>query len=201
MTFSHATQVSGDYSVSVDGGQITSGQAVAGFILGCGISVAGGVTVGVEPNQGLVGSISPSVSLPSVSVSPPSVTAVAPSSSVPPTSTSVPVSTSVPSTSISPPSVSASPPSVSLEPSVGGTLGVTDVLTGTLGPGQVTTATTGTASLDANTTFPYRITFNNAALNLAQCVSPVAAVPFVTATVSTARGLAQTTAYGDQFTF
>jgi hypothetical protein len=43
--------------------------------------------------------------------------------------------------------------------------------------------------------------FNNAALNVAQCASPVSAVPFVTATVSTVRGTVQTTAYGKQFTY
>ncbi|MGV9668946.1 MspA family porin [Nocardia niigatensis] len=43
--------------------------------------------------------------------------------------------------------------------------------------------------------------FNNAAVNIAQCASPVSAVPFVTATVGTSEGVAQTTAYGDQFTF
>ncbi|GAB2451853.1 MspA family porin [Nocardia tengchongensis] len=183
MTFSHAVQMSGDYSVTVDGGQITSGQAVAGFILGCGISVDGGVTVGIDPHQGLVGSISPSISSPSASVSPPSVTAV-------PTSTS-------------PPSVPAGPPSVSLDldPTIGGILGLSEVLAADLGPGQITKATTATARLDTHTTFPYRIRFSDTSLTVAQCASPVSAVPFVTVTVTTARGMAQTTAYGDQFTF
>ncbi|MFJ9743663.1 MspA family porin, partial [Streptomyces sp. NPDC101166] len=62
MTFAHAAQMSGDYLVNVEGGPITSGQAVAGLILGCGISVAGGFTVGIEPNQGLVGALAPTVS-------------------------------------------------------------------------------------------------------------------------------------------
>ncbi|MFF0610504.1 MspA family porin [Nocardia tengchongensis] len=175
MTFSHAAQMSGTYSVTVDGGPISSGQAVAGFILGCGITVAGGVTVGIEPNQGLAAAISPSVTPGSVSVSPPSGT-VAPSASV-------------------------TPPDISLGPSVGGALGLTEVLTATLGPGQVSTATTATAALDSTTEFPYQIMFNNAALNVAQCASPVSAVPFVTATLATPKGVVQTTAYGDQFTF
>ncbi|MEV6138131.1 MspA family porin [Nocardia sp. NPDC051990] len=169
MTFSRAAQMSGSYSINVEGDPITSGQAVAGFILGCGISVAGGVTVGIQPNQGLVASISPKLSPPSVSVSPPS--------------------------------ASVSPPDISLAPSVGGTLGATEVVVPTLGPGQVTTATTPTVALDGNTVFPYHITFNNAALNVAQCASPVSAVPFATSTVSTAHTVVQTTAYGDQFTF
>ncbi|MGW4124143.1 MspA family porin [Nocardia sp. NPDC004711] len=162
MTFSHAAQMSGDYSVTVDGGQIRSGQAVAGFILGCGISVAGGVDVDVDGSQRLLGSISPSVS---------------------------------------PPSSAVGPPSVSLGPAVRGILGVGEGVFGNLGPGHVTIARTETARLDAATAFPRRIAFDNAALNVAQCASPVSAVPFVTATVSTAQGLAQTTAYGDQFTF
>lgn len=175
MTFSHAAQMSGSYSVTVEGGPITSGQAVAGFILGCGITVAGGVTVGIEPNQGLAAAISPSVTPPSVSASPPSGTVT--------------------------PSASVTPPDISLGPSVGGALGVTEVLTATLGPGQVSTATTATAALDGATEFPYQITFNNAALNVAQCASPVSAVPFVTTTVATTKGVVQSTAYGDQFTF
>ncbi|MFD7844511.1 MspA family porin [Nocardia sp. NPDC059764] len=187
MTFAHAAQMSGSYSVTVDGDPITSGQAVAGFILGCGISVAGGVTVGIEPNQGLAAAISPSVTPGSVSVSPPSGT-VTPSASATP---------SAPAT----PSASVTPPDISLGPSVGGTLGLTEVLTATMGPGQVTMTTTATAALDNTTVFPYQIMFNNAALNVAQCASPVSAVPFVTTTVSTAQGVVQTTAYGDQFTF
>ncbi|MFE3002891.1 MspA family porin [Nocardia sp. NPDC059246] len=161
MTFSHAAQMSGDYSVTVDGGQITSGQAVAGFILGCGISVNGGVDLDIDRSQRLIGTISPSVSTPSSAVG----------------------------------------PSVSLGPTVGGTLGMGAGVFPNLGPGQVTIARTETARLNAATTFPHRIAFDNAALNVAQCASPVSAVPFVTATVSTAQGLAQTTAYGDQFTF
>ncbi|WP_433665713.1 MspA family porin [Nocardia sp. CA-136227] len=175
MTFSHAAQMSGNYSVTVDGGPITSGQAVAGFILGCGISVAGGVTVGIEPNQGLAAAIAPSVTPGSASASPPSGTVT--------------------------PSASVTAPDISLGPSVGGALGVTEVLTATMGPGQVTTATTATAALDSGTMFPFQIMFNNAALNVAQCASPVSAVPFVTTTVSTAQGVIQTTGYGDQFTF
>ncbi|MGW5225765.1 MspA family porin [Nocardia niigatensis] len=273
MTFSHAVQASGDYSVNVEGDPITSGQAVAGFILGCGISVAGGVTVGIEPNQGLAASISPSVTPGSTSVSTPSDTAtattvaatpiaaatttvvpttaaatttVAPTTTVGPTTTVVPTTvvpttaaatttvvpttttttapptttattttttattttTTLPTTTAAAtptpppaPSTSVSPPDISFGPSVGGVLGLTEVLTATLGPGQVTTATTATAALDDNTQFPFRITFNNAALNVAQCASPVSAVPFVTTTVSGARGVVQTTAYGDQFTF
>ncbi|MEU1426428.1 MspA family porin [Nocardia sp. NPDC005746] len=190
MTFSHAAQMSGSYSVTVDGGPITSGQAVAGFILGCGISVAGGVTVGIEPNQGLAAAIAPSVTPGSTSVSPPSGTEVTPGS----TSVSPPSGTVTPSASVT-------PPDISLGPSVGGALGVTEVLTATMGPGQVTTATTATAALDSATEWPYQIAFNNAALNVAQCASPVSAVPFVTTTVATPRGVVQTTAYGDQFTF
>ncbi|MFJ9371530.1 MspA family porin [Nocardia sp. NPDC101769] len=161
MTFSHATQMSGDFSVTVDGGQITSGQAVAGFILGCGISVDGGFGVEIGTEQALGVRILPSAGAPNASII-------------------------VPSANRS---------------GIGGTLGVGEGVFANLGPGQVTAAKTETARLNANTTFPYRIAFNNAALHIAQCASPVSAVPFVTTTVSTAEGLAQTTAYGDQFTF
>jgi hypothetical protein len=158
MAFSHAAQVSGDYSVTVTGGPITSGQAVAGFLLGCGISVAGGVTAGIAPNEGLNAGVSPSVTL-------------------------------------------NTPPSVSIAPSVGGSLGASETMATTLEPGQVTSATTATAVLNDKTQYPFHLTVGNAALNIAQCASPVGAVPFVTTSVSTPHGMVQTTAYGDQFTF
>lgn len=233
MTFAHAAQLSGDYSLNVEGDGVTSGQAVAGFLLGCAISVAGGVTVGIEPLQGLQASISPSFSQPTAGISQPGATltpvTTTPSATLTPVPTTpsasttsqlpvptsqlpvptsqlpVPTSQSVVTTSQSTdttsPSTSASPPSASLGPSVGGNLGLQEVLTANLGPGQITTATTVTATLDDTTVFPYHFIFNNAALNVAQCASPVSAVPFVTASVSTPVGIVQTTAYGTQFTF
>ncbi|MFF0458447.1 MspA family porin [Nocardia africana] len=178
MSFSHAAQLSGDYSVSADGAAITSGQAVAGFLLGCGISVAGGVSIGISPNQGLNLSISPTVTTPSVGIATPSATGVP-----------------------SPPSVTVSPPSASLGPTFGGSLGLSESLSGSLGPGQVTSVSTAVAALNQATGFPFHIRFTNAALNVSQCASPVSAVPFITTSVSTPQGLAQTTAYGTQFTF
>ena len=158
MAFSHAAQVSGDYSVTVTGDPISSGQAVAGFLLGCGISAAGGVTVGIAPSQGLNAGIYPTVNL-------------------------------------------TTPPGVSVSPSVGGSLGTGETLATTLIPGQVTSATTAVAALTDKTEYPFHLTVGNAALNIAQCASPVGAVPFVTTSVSTPHGMVQTTAYGDQFTF
>ncbi|MFE7799513.1 MspA family porin [Nocardia sp. NPDC057440] len=244
MTFAHAAQLSGDYSLTVEGNGITSGQAVAGFLLGCALSLDNGFTIGIDPNQGLLASISPEFSQSNVAASLPRVTltpgpttpsaapisrSVAPTSrsaapisrSVAPTSRSAapisrsaapisrsaaPISRSAASTSESAatttsPSASASEPSASLGPTVGGALGLTEVIEATLAPGQITTVTTVTANLDDRTVFPYHFIFNNAALNVGQCASPVSAVPFITATVSTAVGTVQTTAYGSQFTF
>ncbi|PPJ33879.1 hypothetical protein C5E45_31220 [Nocardia nova] len=248
MTFAHAAQLSGNFSVNAEGGPITSGQAVAGFLLGCGISVAGGFNVGIAPNQGLQLSISPTFTPPSLttaaapiattgSVTPTTTTTSGNSTSpttarttttpltttqtkavrtsVPPTTTvtttTTPTTTTPPTTTPTTPSLpttsgsaglpGVSPPGFDLGPSVGGSLGLTENLNANIGPGQVTTATTATATLDNTTTFPYHIAFNNAALNVSQCASPVAAVPFVSTTVSTPTGLVQTTAYGDQFTF
>lgn len=158
MEFSHAAQVSGDYSVTVTGGPISSGQAVAGFLLGCGVSVGGGVTAGISPSQSVNTGISPTINL-------------------------------------------TTPPGVSVSPEVGGSLGTSESLSTTLEPGQVTTATTAVAQLTDKSEYPFRLTVGNAALNIAQCASPVAAVPFVTTSVSTPHGMVQTTAYGDQFTF
>ncbi|MFI6364465.1 MspA family porin [Nocardia sp. NPDC050630] len=292
MTFAHAAQLSGDYTLNVEGDGIASGQAVAGFLLGCALNVDNGFTVGIDPNQGLLASISPEFSqsnvaatLPNTAPTPvptsppvnsasrspvttsPSLVTTSPSaaatspgpvttspsaaatrrspvttsasaattrrspvttsasaattSQIPaPTSQSAAATTSAPSFDVTTPSVevttpsvevttpsvepttpSASVPSASLGPTVGGTLGLAQVLEATLAPGQITTVTTVTTNLDNNTVFPYHFTFNNAALNVGQCASPVSAVPFITATVSTAVETVQTSAYGSQFTF
>ncbi|MFF0495997.1 MspA family porin [Nocardia aobensis] len=252
MSFSHAAQLSGNFSVNIDGDPITSGQAIAGFLLGCGISVAGGFDVGISPEQGLELSISPTFTPPSLttaaapiatsgSATPTTTTAAKPSpttsrststptravrTSVPSTTSTTPTTTVTPPTTVTTPTTvlpttdtptittpslpttsgsaglpGVSPPGFDLGPSVGGSLGLAENLDANIGPGQVTTATTATANLDNTTAFPYHIAFNNAALNVSQCASPVAAVPFVSATVSTPTGLVQTTAYGDQFTF
>ncbi|MBF5001737.1 MspA family porin [Nocardia sp. BSTN01] len=246
MSFSHAAQMSGNFSVNIEGDPITSGQAVAGFLLGCGISVAGGFDVGISPNQGLQLSISPTFTPPSLTTAAAPIatsgsatptttsgarpsptttrttstptravrTSVAPTTSTTPTTTVTTPTTVIPTTdtpTITTPSLpttsgsaglpGVSPPGFDLGPSVGGSLGLSENLDANIGPGQVTTATTATATLDNTTAFPYHIAFNNAALNVSQCASPVAAVPFVSATVSTPTGLVQTTAYGDQFTF
>ncbi|WP_433601151.1 MspA family porin [Nocardia sp. CA-135953] len=295
MTFAHAAQLSGNYALNVEGDGVVSGQAVAGFLLGCALTLDNGFTVGIDPNQGLLASISPQFSQSNVAARLPSTAAkpvstpqlasttsrsaattsrsVAPSShiaattspsavptsqsaattsqTVVPTSQSaattspsaVPTSQSAATTSqtVVPTSQSAattspsvepttpsvepttpsvepttpsvepttpsvepttpSAPSASLGPTVGGTLGLTEVLEATLAPGQITTVTTVTTNLDNKTVFPYHFIFNNAALNVGQCASPVSAVPFVTATVSTALETVQTSAYGTQFTF
>ncbi|WP_328401496.1 MspA family porin [Nocardia sp. NBC_00403] len=236
MTFAHAAQLSGDYSLTVEGNGITSGQAVAGFLLGCAISLDNGFSIGIDPNQGLLASISPdfgqsnvAATLPSVTPAPGPTTPSAPTisrsaapisrsaapisrsaapisrSAAPISRSAAPISRSAASTSESAattsPSASTSPSSASLGPTVGGALGLTEILEATLAPGQITTVTTVTADLDDKTVFPYHFIFNNAALNVGQCASPVSAVPFITATVSTAVGTVQTTAYGSQFTF
>ncbi|MFF3571135.1 MspA family porin [Nocardia jiangxiensis] len=314
MTFSHATQVSGNYSVAVTGVPIISGSAVAGFLLGCGISTAGGVQVGIEPNQALTAGITPSLTINSPSnaaarrigsnppaaspapatsaaattsptpttsaaattsptptasaaaaaapapttsaaattspapttraaatTAPAPTTSAAPNASPAPTTSSAPTASAAATTSAAPtasaaattsaapttsaaattssaPTTSAaetttptptttSPPTnssssaVGIAPNVAGLLGVQEVLQATIAPGQVTTATTATAALDNNTRFPYHLTFSNAAVNVAQCASPVEAVPFVTTTVATPQGSVQTTAYGNKFTF
>ncbi|WP_433628041.1 MspA family porin [Nocardia sp. CA-120079] len=267
MTFAHAAQLSGNYALNVEGDGIVSGQAVAGFLLGCALTLDNGFTVGIDPNQGLLASISPEFSqsnaaarLPSTAAKPVSTPqpasttsrssaptshiAATTSPSAVPTSqsaattsqTAVPTSQSAATTSPSAATTSQSPamtsqtavptsqsaattspivepttpsvepttpsaPSASLGPTVGGTLGLTEVLEATLAPGQITTVTTVTTNLDNKTVFPYHFIFNNAALNVGQCASPVSAVPFVTATVSTALETVQTSAYGTQFTF
>jgi hypothetical protein len=94
------------------------------------------------------------------------------------------------------------PPAVnSISPSVGGNLGLSEGDQVTLEPGQVTAVVVASAPLTSTSTYPYRLSFDDAGINVSQCVSPGSAVPFVTAAVSTDSATTQTTAYGDQFAF
>ncbi|MCM6771901.1 MspA family porin [Nocardia sp. CDC159] len=144
--FAHGADVGGRYSVTVSGAPIQEGIVTAGFIVGCGVSASGGVSVGLSPNQSLTVAIAPA---PGVSVG----------------------------------------------------AGVSESLSITLTPGQVAPMALASAPMNSRSEFPYSVTVNHAALDVGQCMSPVSAVPFVSASVTTATGTVQTAAYGDQFTF
>lgn len=156
--FSHSVQVAGRYSVDVHPDKITSGTVAVGYILGCGVDLSSGITVGLIPNQSGTVGITPSVTL-------------------------------------------GAPPSVTIAPTLSGTAGMSETLSATLIPGQITTVTTATATLDPTTTFPYHLSHQRTPLNVARCASPVTAVPFTTASITTPNAYLQNTAYGNQFTF
>lgn len=71
--FSHAAQVAGRYAVDVQPGPISAGTVAVGYIIGCGVDLSSGITVGLSPNQSGTAGITPSVTLgtpPSVSIAP-----------------------------------------------------------------------------------------------------------------------------------
>lgn len=71
--FSHAVQVAGRYSVEVAPAAVTTGTVAVGYIVGCGVDLSSGITVGISPNQSGTAGITPSITLgapPSVSIAP-----------------------------------------------------------------------------------------------------------------------------------
>jgi hypothetical protein len=158
MLFSHDARARGRFSIDTSGRSIQSGTVVAGFIVGCGVSAAGGIQVGISPSQGLAAGFSPTITL-------------------------------------------TTPPTVSVSPSVGATVGSSQSGSIILEPGQVTAVIAANVPLGATSRFPYRMAFDQAAINVSQCITPGSAVPYVTASITTDSVTVQTTAYGDQFMF
>jgi len=62
--FVHAVKVSGDYSVSVSGGRsVRDGEIAIGYLLGCGVDLSQGVSIGIAPSIGVSAGIAPSLAL------------------------------------------------------------------------------------------------------------------------------------------
>lgn len=177
MLFSHDAHIHGLYSIAAVG-HIESGTVAAGFLLGCGVSAAGGLQIGLTPSGGLSVGYQQSNTLPYNSTT-----------------------YTVPPTTSSNVQITHNPPTVALEPSVGANAGLSEGNQVTLEPGQVVAVVVANAALSPTSTYPYRLSVDDAAINVSQCFSPGSAVPFVTAAVSTNSSTAQTAAYGDQFTF
>ncbi|WSF99200.1 MspA family porin [Nocardia vinacea] len=62
--FVHAVKVSGDYSVSVDGGpSVRDGEIAIGYLIGCAVDIADGISIGIAPSIGVSAGIAPSLAL------------------------------------------------------------------------------------------------------------------------------------------
>ncbi|WP_433600777.1 MspA family porin [Nocardia sp. CA-135953] len=61
--FVHAAKVSGDYSVSVNGGSVRDGEIAIGYLIGCAVDISEGVTIGIAPSVGVSAGIAPSLAL------------------------------------------------------------------------------------------------------------------------------------------
>ncbi|WP_433492294.1 MspA family porin [Nocardia grenadensis] len=199
--FAHAIKVSGDFSVAADGvAPLRSGEIVAGYLLGCAVDIANGISVAIAPSIGASTEVAPQVGVDfGVDLAPgavePPVVEPAPEGNGPPM--------------VDPWLDVLTPPEVGVSAGVGAALaqafGVQSGLAGelavNLAPGTVTTAVIGAAELDEESTFPYTFAHSNTPLQVNGCLSPASAMPFVTVRADTTGGTVQTTGYGTTFTF
>ncbi|MEV3959876.1 MspA family porin [Nocardia sp. NPDC050193] len=199
--FAHAIKVSGDFSVAADGGSpLRGGEIIAGYLLGCAVDIANGISVAIAPSVGVNTAVIPEVGvdygvdLGLGAVEPPAVEP-GPEPGAPPM--------------VDPGLELAVPPDVGVSAGVAAALaqsfGVESGLAGelavNLAPGTVTTAVIGAAELDEESTFPYTFAHSNTPLQVNGCLSPASAMPFVTVRADTTGGTVQTTGYGTTFTF
>lgn len=171
--FVHAVKVSGDFSVALEGASpVRFGQIVAGYLIGCAVDVANGISIGIAPSVAVGASISPTFG------------------------TSFNLNLAIDA----PPSISLGA-AVAVSPSVGVEAGLTGELAVNLAPGSVTAAVIGTALLDETATFPYTFAHTNTPLSINGCLSPASAMPFVTVRADSTSSTVQTTGYGTSFGF
>lgn len=171
--FSHATKVSGNFSVALDGPPVLEGgRVVAGYLVGCAVDVSEGMSIAIIPEIGGGVEIAPYTELEVATTfeegGPPIVT-IAPLVGV--------------------------EPGVGMESALAGEVGVN------LAPGTVAPVVVGETELTPETTFPFTFAHAGTPLNIDGCLSPASAMPFVTVDARTPGGAAQTTGYGTAFEF
>lgn len=200
--FAHAIKVSGDFSVAADGGApLRSGEIVAGYLLGCAIDIANGISVAISPSVALSTQVVPEVGadlgvdLGLGAVAPPMVDQGSEGDEPPMLDPGLLDVVTPPDVGVSAGVNAALAQAFGIENGLAGELAVN------LAPGTVTTAVIGAAELDAESTFPYTFAHSNTPLQVNGCLSPASAMPFVTVRADTAGGTVQTTGYGTSFTF
>ncbi|WP_280397763.1 MspA family porin [Nocardia carnea] len=172
--FTHATKVSGNFSVVLDGAgaALQGGKIAVGYLVGCAVDVSDGLSIAIAPEIGGGTSISPYTELEVATTF---------------EEGAAPVVTVAPLVGVE--------PSVGMEGALAGELAVN------LAPGEVAPVVVGETTLTPETTFPYTFAHANTPLNIGGCLSPASAVPFVTVSAETSGGAAQTTGYGTPFSF
>ncbi|MFI2333639.1 MspA family porin [Nocardia rhamnosiphila] len=199
--FAHTVKVSGDFSVAADGGSpLRGGEIVAGYLLGCAVDIANGISVAIAPSVGASTEVAPQVGV-DFGVD------LAPGAVEPPMAEPDPEGNGQPM--VDPWLDVLTPPEVGVSTGVGAALaqafgvetGLAGELAVNLAPGTVTTAVVGAAELDEESTFPYTFAHSNTPLQVNGCLSPASAMPFVTVRADTTGGTVQTTGYGTSFIF
>ncbi|NKY57151.1 MspA family porin [Nocardia flavorosea] len=171
--FSHATKVSGHFSVALDGAPaLQGGRIVVGYLVGCAVDVSDGLSIAIAPEAGGGASIAPYTELEVATTF---------------EEGAAPVVTIAPLVGVE--------PSVGVESALAGEVGVN------LAPGTVAPVVVGETDLTPETTFPYTFAHAGTPLNVDGCLSPASAMPFVTVDARTPGGAAQTTGYGTAFEF
>lgn len=171
--FSHATKVSGNFSVGLDGAPaVQAGKVVAGYLVGCAVDVSEGVSVAIIPEIGAGAELARYSELE--------------------------VATTFeegedPIITIAP--LVGQEPKVGVEGALAGEFGVG------LAPGVVEPVVVGEAELTPESTFPYTFAHVDTPMNVDGCLTPASALPFVTVSAQTPGGIVQTTGYGTSFEF
>ncbi|MGN2637712.1 MspA family porin [Nocardia takedensis] len=175
--FVHSIKVSGDFSVNLEGvSAVRGGEIVVGYLIGCAVDIANGISIGIAPSIGVNAGIAPSVNLES----------------------GVDVTLAIDA----PPSITIGGGiGVGVQPSVGVEAGLAGELAVNLAPGTVTAAAIGAAELGPEAEFPYTFAHANTPLTVNGCLSPASAMPFVTVRADSRNSTAQTTGYGNAFGF
>ncbi|MGW1741038.1 MspA family porin [Nocardia sp. NPDC001965] len=175
--FAHAVKVSGDFSVTLDGdARLRGGEIVAGYLIGCAIDIANGISIGISPSVAVGVGVAPSIGV-DFGVD------LGLAIDAPPT---VGIGVGV---------------GTALQTNVGVESGLAGELAVNLAPGTVTAAVIGAAELDEESNFPYTFAHSNTPLNVNGCLSPASAMPFVTVRADSSGGSVQTTGYGASFGF
>ncbi|MEU1984055.1 MspA family porin [Nocardia sp. NPDC019395] len=171
--FTHAAKASGNFSVALeDAAALEGGRVAAGYLVGCAVDVSEGMSIAIVPEIGGGLSNTPYSELEVATTFEEGET---------------PVVTVAPLIGVE--------NSTSVEGAVAGELGIN------LAPGTVAPVVVGESELNKESTFPYTFAHANTPLNISGCLSPASAMPFVTVTVQTPGGTAQTTGYGESFSF
>lgn len=222
--FAHAVKVSGNFSVALDApSALRGGEIVAGYLVGCAVDIANGISVAIAPSVGVNAGVAPSFGvdfglegfglgdfgLGDFGLGDFGQDSYRNGGSDRNGSDhggsrhggSEQNGSGVEDFGLdiqAPPSVGVG---VGIEPSVGVEGGLAGELAVNLAPGTVTAAVIGAAELDEGATFPYTFAHSNTPLNVNGCLSPASAMPFITVRADSQNGSVQTTGYGDQFVF